>query len=81
MLKNQKIENLFDEIIFSAEYKMSKPDPKIYHLALSLGKIKASEAIFIDDKQENIDAAKKIGIKSFLFKDNKTLKKDLEFLI
>ena len=77
MLRNQNIENLFDEIIISAEHKMAKPDPKFYEHMLSIGKIDASEAIFIDDRQINVDAAANIGIKSFQFTDAATLKNDL----
>ena len=77
MLKHQNIENLFDEIIISAEHKIMKPDPKIYELMLSVGKIDASQALFIDDRQINVDSANSLGIKSLLFTDALTLKKDL----
>jgi len=77
MLKNQNIENLFNEIIISSEYKMMKPDPKFYELMLSIAKIDASEAIFTDDRQKNIDGAINVGIKSFLFTDAANFKKDL----
>ena len=80
MLKNQNIEYLFDEIIISAEHKMVKPNPEIYKLMLSICKIDASEAIFIDDRQINVDAGNKLGIKSLLFTDAPTLKKDLQEL-
>jgi len=77
MLKHQKIETLFDEIIISSEHKMLKPQKEFFDLMLSIGKIKASEAIFIDDRQKNVDAANSYGIKSFQFIDAKTLEKDL----
>lgn len=81
MLKNQNIENLFDEIIISAEHKMTKPNPKFYELMLSIGGIDASEAIFIDDRQINVDAGNNFGIKSLLFTDAPTLEKDLSALL
>jgi len=81
MLRNQNIENLFDEIIISAEHKMKKPDPKFYELMLSIGGIDASEAIFIDDRQINVDAGNNFGIKSLLFTDAPTLEKDLSALL
>lgn len=77
MLKNQNIENLFDEIVISSEHKIMKPDPKIYEIMLSRGGLDASEAIFIDDRQVNVDAAANLGIKSFLFTSTATLKNDL----
>lgn len=80
MLKHQNIENLFDEIIISAEHKIMKPNPKIYELMLSTGGINASEAVFIDDRKINVDAGNNLGIKSFLFTDAVTLKNDLSSL-
>jgi putative hydrolase of the HAD superfamily len=50
MLKEHNILNLFDVIIFSAEFKVIKPDPKIFQIALDkLKNIKPYEAIFIGD--------------------------------
>jgi epoxide hydrolase-like predicted phosphatase len=80
MIINQKIDKIFDEIILSAEHQLAKPDPRIYQLALSLSHSQPQESIFIDDRQENINAAQKLGIKSFLFTDTLTLKKELDFL-
>ena len=77
MLKQQNIENLFDEIVISAEHGLAKPDPKFYELMLSIGQLDASQALFIDDRQKNVDAAANLGIKSFLFTDAPTLKNDL----
>ncbi len=81
MLQHQNLEPLFDKIIISAEHNLMKPDPKIYKLALSLNDTLPSEAVFIDDRLENVKGSQKVGIKSFLFTDIKTLKKDLNFLI
>lgn len=77
MLKHQAIDTLFDEIIISSDHKMIKPSKEFFDLMLSIGKIDASEAIFIDDQQINVDAANSYGIKSFQFIDAETLKKDL----
>lgn len=77
IMKNQNIENLFDEIIISSDYHLKKPQQEFFNLMLSIGKISASEAIFIDDRLENTDAANNLGIKSFQFIDAATLQKDL----
>lgn len=68
----------FDEKIISSTYKIIKPDQKIYKIALNLFKIKPEEAIFIDDRQKNIDGGEKAGIKSLLFTTNSKLVEDLE---
>jgi len=69
-----EIRKYFHSVIISADVKLSKPDPEIYHLALNKLEASPEECLFIDDSQENIIAAEKIGIKSFLF--NRELKKE-----
>lgn len=77
IIKNQNIENLFDEIIISSDYHMVKPQKDFFDLLLSIARIDKSEAIFFDDRIINVDAANKFGIKSFTFVDADTVKKDL----
>ena len=78
LMKKQKIYSLFDEIIISSDYQMTKPDPKVYVLMLLIAKIDVSEAIFIDDRQINVDAGNKLGIKSLLFTNPQKLITDLK---
>lgn len=68
---------LFDHHIISSEHKMIKPNPDIFHKMLSMLEVEPSEAIFVDDRQYNIDASNALGIKALLYKDFKTFKKDL----
>jgi len=71
----------FDKFFKSVELKMMKPNPDIYlHVLKEMG-CKPSEAIFVDDKPENVEGAAKVGIKSFVYKDLATLKKDLSNII
>ncbi|MBI3984594.1 MAG: HAD family phosphatase [Candidatus Levybacteria bacterium] len=80
LLESHKITDIFDEIIISSEYKMRKPDPRFYELLLKTAGVKAEEILFIDDRQENIEAAKVFGINTVLFKDVKTLKDNLKLM-
>lgn len=59
----------FDEVIFSAEVKMAKPQPEIYYLMLSRLGVKPDESVFIDDFSENIVAANTLGIHGIQFKN------------
>lgn len=68
-LEKGKLIELFDTVVISAEMGVMKPEVKIYHLALEQAKVKAVEAVFVDDVQANIDACEKIGMKGILFKD------------
>lgn len=78
LLAKHEIVELFDEIIISSEHKMKKPDPRFFHKMLELIGNTADEIVFIDDTQENIEAATKLGIKSIQFQNSEQLIKDLE---
>lgn len=54
----------FDVTIFSNEVHMRKPDPKIFELTLERLGVDASETIFIDDRVVNVEAARRLGIRS-----------------
>jgi epoxide hydrolase-like predicted phosphatase len=62
--------DVFDVVIFSAEVRLAKPDPRIYQLMLDKLGVQAAEAIFIDDFQENIDAAQALGIHGVHFENS-----------
>jgi glucose-1-phosphatase len=48
--------------IYSCVVGTSKPNPVIYQDALRATKVKANEAIYIDDLEENVAAAKALGM-------------------
>jgi putative hydrolase of the HAD superfamily len=65
---------------FSAEVRVIKPDAAIYeHTLHGLG-VSASEALFIDDREINIQAAHALGIHAIQFRSSAQLKSDLEAL-
>lgn len=78
ILSDNELWELFDHHIISSEHKMIKPNPKIFHKMLGMLEVDASEAIFVDDRQYNVDASNALGIKSFLYADLATFKKDLD---
>ena len=57
--------NDFDYLFYSNSLKMSKPHAEIYQHVCS--KIPSKNILFIDDKQENLDAAKLFGMETILF--------------
>ena len=75
--ENNKLDflSLFDGGLFSYEVGVKKPDRKIYDTFLKKFKINPKEAIFVDNKKKNIDAAEKFGIKGVLFSNEKDLQK------
>lgn len=72
---------LFHHIIISAEVKLAKPDPAIYREMLHLVKAKPREAIFVDDLQENIDAANALGIHGIKFQNAEQAITDIRKLL
>lgn len=69
---------LADGKIISYAVGTIKPEKKIYELLLSKYNLIPQECIFIDDKEENIIAAKNLGINGIQFKDIKTTIKIFE---
>lgn len=56
--------NIFADVdggIYSYQDRLIKPDPAIFQLLLSRYDLKAQECLFIDDKEENTQAARQLG--------------------
>jgi putative hydrolase of the HAD superfamily len=69
--------NEFDFVTFSAEVNLIKPDPAIYHHTLRGLGVSASEALFLDDRAVNIQAARKLGITAIQFQSVRQLRREL----
>ena len=50
--------------ILSHEENMMKPDPRIYEIALKRLKSTAPETLFLDDLEENVVAARDVGLRA-----------------
>lgn len=61
-ITRQKFEDVFDEMIISAEVGLVKPDPRIYHLALNKLCVQPGESVFVDDVLVNVEAARSVGM-------------------
>jgi putative hydrolase of the HAD superfamily len=71
-------EKYFDMTTFSCIEGTVKPETKIYEIALNKLKIKPHESLFIDDKPECIEGAKKVGMNGIVFKTFDQVVKDLK---
>lgn len=67
----------FDQQIFSSEVRLIKPDPALYRRALEKLGTRASETIFIDDREENVAGARAVGMTAFRFRSLPELRRDL----
>lgn len=73
--------DLFDELIISCKVGFAKPQKEIYALALKQLNTTATESVFIDDKQRNLDPAKEMGFKVILAENPDQIIKDLGTLL
>lgn len=76
-----EFEATFDHVVVSCDVHMVKPNPKIFQLTLDKIGCRAEEAVFIDDTEENVIAAEKLGIRSILFKDREQALAGLEAIL
>ena len=53
--------NQFDGYVLSYEHRAMKPEPKIYEVAERLCGRKQAEILYIDDREENLSAARERG--------------------
>ncbi len=62
-LRAMRIENFFDSIVISSDYGFRKPDPRLFHIALDLFNVEASEAVYIGNNfNTDIIGAKNAGL-------------------
>lgn len=73
----QDIFNLFNDFVLSFQVKRVKPDPEIYHILSHKTQRPFRDIIYIDDRQDLIEAAAKLGIDSILFQGVKYLEQEL----
>jgi putative hydrolase of the HAD superfamily len=58
---------LFDQLTFSAEVALVKPEPAIYENCLAGLQLEPREVLFLDDLAANVEGAAKLGIHSVVF--------------
>lgn len=69
--------DLFRDIVVSGAEKLVKPDPAIYRLAIARFGIDPARALFIDDRQDNIESAIACGLQGHVFRNHATLEAEL----
>ena len=59
---------------------IAKPNPAIYRLALDLAGVQPEQAVMIDDRLQNVEAARSVGMQAVQFMNAAQLRADLERL-
>lgn len=64
---------LFEPVLVSSEIGFEKPSLQAYQALLRELKLPARVCLFIDDRQENVEAAKRVGLDAIHFVDSQQL--------
>jgi putative hydrolase of the HAD superfamily len=71
------VRKTFDKLFLSNKIHLAKPDAKAYRHVIKNLKIHPRQALMVDDRKENITAAKKVGMQGIVFKNTAQFKKEL----
>jgi epoxide hydrolase-like predicted phosphatase len=74
-------EDLVDEIVYSHEAGMSKPDPRIYALACARLEVLPQEMVFLDDVELCVAGARDVGLHAIRYQDNAQAIADIDKLL
>ncbi|MHB9881048.1 HAD family hydrolase [Pacificimonas sp. ICDLI1SI03] len=59
----------FTDVLVSGTERLAKPDPAIYRLAMDRFGVTPARTLFIDDRGENVEAARALGFIAHRFRD------------
>lgn len=66
--------------VFSCYVQLIKPDPEIYRTLMDKYNLKAEECVFLDDREDNVVAARKLGMQAIRFETYKQARAEMEKL-
>jgi putative hydrolase of the HAD superfamily len=66
-----------DVRVWSHDLHCTKPDPQIYDAVLAELGINPGQALFLDDREENVEAARRCGINALVYSGMEQLRDDL----
>ena len=70
----------FRDIVVSGDERLVKPDPRIFDLAMRRFGLAPGEALFIDDRVDNVAASEAVGFVGHVFIDAATLRRQVQLL-
>jgi len=81
LLEKEGIADAFSKIIISSNLGLAKPDPRIFEYALREIGAKAEEAVFIDDREKNVEGARAVGMTAFQFVSTEDFKNKIRAVV
>ncbi len=58
---------LFEKVYYSFQYRLRKPDSRFFQLILTENNLQPNETLFIDDTEQHIEAAHRLGLQVWHF--------------
>ena len=74
------LRDIFDAFFTSCWVGVLKPARQIYDRALGMSQAEPSAAVFIDDREPNLETARGLGMHTILYQDASRLRRDLAAL-
>ncbi|HEX4486321.1 MAG TPA: HAD family phosphatase [Terriglobales bacterium] len=71
------LRDIFDVFVSSCFVRLRKPDEAIYRVALEVTQMPAAQCCFIDDRELNLDAAKRLGMSTIRMQNAQQLQEEL----
>ncbi|WNF31315.1 HAD-IA family hydrolase [Streptomyces sp. C11-1] len=71
------LSGLADAVVSSAVEQVAKPDAAIYRIAAERAGVPMERCLFVDDRQENVDAATALGMTGILYREPADLRRAL----
>lgn len=78
---NMKFFDEVDGMIISHEVGLIKPEPEMYELLYRKYNLVAGECVFLDDREDNIEAAIEAGMSGVVFRDVRQALADMQKII
>jgi putative hydrolase of the HAD superfamily len=70
----------FDDVVLSGDHGVRKPDPAIFRLVLDRLGLAAEQCVFVDDSEENLQAASDLGMTIVFSLDERVVAQRLRML-
>jgi putative hydrolase of the HAD superfamily len=71
-LRNKyRLNEYFDLVVVSGDHGILKPDAAIFNMILDRMNLRASDCLYVDDREKNLKAAKQLGMSAVLFNRRK----------
>lgn len=81
MRETWHIDQVFDQIFISAEINLAKPDDRVYQYVIQQLEGEPGEMVFLDDFEENVEAARQNGLNAIHFRSREQALGELRELL